>query len=780
MAETLTIYVGAAVAKNALKAWLADDSIWNATSDTLINKLSSYGLDFFERRKLERQIDAISDEVSSALATAYRERIREVDENEQESIFTSVAEILNQKLPGVRSFVTSMSASEQKLYQELKARSENLKVGLSHRGQTIFDNLLYDACAYVADIYTGLPEFSPNILRQLLDSQENLHWTVTEILREVQNIKHTVYGENTQESAARSEELYRKRLQNKYDYVELFGIDLPPTLRRQRLSIAYVTLSMQSNLSTSNIAQKVKSLLPTRFSGYDVRTIFEYLESIVQFGSKSIGTTPDVDKGLASIFSDIDLNVAKKAWNEYFAGYGFSSADDILASSQRILIRGEAGTGKTTLVYWLAVSAAAQRLKAPLSDRNIYVPLVVRLRSFVNDPLPTPYEIVRHCVPTVSDAIAKDWPSKVIESGRAMLLVDGLDEIPQNKREDVKSWLNELCEIDKNNIVIVTSRPRAVDDSWLQDLGFAEAELLPMSWSDVEILIDQWHEAILDNPSVTEDSHEVAIIARDLKKAIRSTKALRTLAKSPLLCAMICALNFNRREQLPSNRIELYNAAVEMLLERRDSARAVKPIEQPELSLQQKRAVLQNVAYWMLKNGLSTVEYGRVKNRISNALKNIHNLPASATGASVLDLLIDRSGVIRSPSVGKVDFIHKSFQEYLAACAVINQDEVEFLVQQAHLDQWYEVVVLVAGLLPSYQTDNFLSSLIHRGDEELDCRHRLYVLAVASMETVVERSPETNRVINDRLRTILPPKNMTAAKAGSAAGEITRPLRDRE
>ncbi len=68
---------------------------------------------------------------------------------------------------------------------------------------------------------------------------------------------------------------------------------------------------------------------------------------------------------------------------------------------------------------------------------------------------------------------------------------------------------------------------------------------------------------------------------------------------------MLCALNRDRRQQLPADRIELYEACCLLLLERRDKERKVDLSEYPVLSYRQKRLLLEDLAYWMMKNNYS-------------------------------------------------------------------------------------------------------------------------------------------------------------------------------
>lgn len=63
----------------------------------------------------------------------------------------------------------------------------------------------------------------------------------------------------------------------------------------------------------------------------------------------------------------------------------------------------------------------------------------------------------------------------------------------------------------------------------------------------------------------------------------------------------------------------------------------------------------------------------------------------------VLQHLLERSGVIREPVLGRVDFVHHTFQEYLAAKEVVEDQTTETLVTRAHLDQWWETLVMAVG-----------------------------------------------------------------------------------
>lgn len=58
----------------------------------------------------------------------------------------------------------------------------------------------------------------------------------------------------------------------------------------------------------------------------------------------------------------------------------------------------------------------------------------------------------------------------------------------------------------------------------------------------------------------------------------------------------------------------------------------------------------------------------------------------------VLSHLLERGGVIREPVPGRVDFVHRTFQEYLAAREATEEEHIDTLVSHAHLDAWRETI----------------------------------------------------------------------------------------
>ncbi|SFR22624.1 NACHT domain-containing protein [Lentzea waywayandensis] len=431
-------------------------------------------------------------------------------------------------------------------------------------------------------------------------------------------------------------------------------------------------------------------------------------------------------------------------------GTWFSEPDQRVHSGVRVesalvdrtYVRGEAGSGKTTLLDWLAVTAARSGFTGHLQDWNGLVPFPIRLRAYADDPLPTrPEEFVTGWLTGI---MPTGWVHRVLQSGKGLLLVDGVDEVRPDKRQKVREWLRELLQAFPSAQVVVTARPAATDEKWLAELNFSSVELEQMSPSDVKAFLQRWHEAA----GAPEEAH------RRLVVQLESRQHLQGLASSPLLCAMLCALNLGRVSELPHSRMELYAAALTMLLDLRDAERGIARI----LTTSDKTVLLRDLAWRLTLGGLSQLPTDKMREHVTRKVRSMPNVDEDP-GVIVAHLL-ERSGVIREPVPGRVDFVHRTFQEYLAGEEAMQDGQVETLVAHAHQDSWTQTIVLACGHGQRTQVTELLTDVLARADREPRNARRLRLLAAACLETVRDVDAgvcdRIDAIIRDRL---VPPRS---------------------
>ncbi|GAA3039667.1 hypothetical protein GCM10020000_17550 [Streptomyces olivoverticillatus] len=235
------------------------------------------------------------------------------------------------------------------------------------------------------------------------------------------------------------------------------------------------------------------------------------------------------------------------------------------------------------------------------------------------------------------------------------MLVDGIDEVPKQRREHTREWLRELLAAYPDAHYAVTTRPSAVPERWLEGLDFTELTVRPMNRRDVTVFVSRWHAAAGAPPELRES----------LKDAVRGQRDLAQLATTPLMCALMCALHRDRRGHLPHGRLELYEAALSMLLVRRDDERDIGTPEGIRLNRHQAVQLLQRLAYWLIRNGQAEMEEETALAVVEEALPSMPAVSSQGDAVQVLGHLVSRCGLLRRPTADTIDFVHRTFQDYL-------------------------------------------------------------------------------------------------------------------
>ena len=382
----------------------------------------------------------------------------------------------------------------------------------------------------------------------------------------------------------------------------------------------------------------------------------------------------------------------------------------------------------------------------------------------------------------LTESLPNGWVARQLESGRALVLIDGLDEMPQEHRETVRRWIDSLVAEYPNSRFVITSRPYAAKEGWLTSEGFLDAELQDMTTPDVHAFIGHWHEAVKEGVQTIEEKDELDELSEALLKTVKSNRAIHRLATSPLLCAMLCALHRERNEDLPSRRTLLYQACIDVFF-RRDRERRISFIDYCEIKDDRsKQVLLADLALWMLRNGWSTVRLDVADERLERAVRRLRDQLPDVNGCDARRLFTERIGLLRYPEPGQLDFPHRTFLEYLAAEAALDEGALGELIRNAADDQWGETILLAAGLAKAPDAERLVLGIAKAGDPGVvrrlvkgtDDRARLYLLAARCLDAVV-RFPEGSSIetaVQERLKSVVPPGTVAQATELARAGDM--------
>lgn len=427
---------------------------------------------------------------------------------------------------------------------------------------------------------------------------------------------------------------------------------------------------------------------------------------------------------------------------------------EALAANRRLVLLGEAGSGKSTFAKFLALCLAGEYLdrsvnlltlnnghEAPEDGEELDIrqwthgallPIFVELRRFVtSEQFPRDYEegstahLFNYLTAHVQNDqvhpefayVLRDYLQK--QGNGVLLILDGLDEVPQAEqhREQLRSMIIRFTQEYPNCRVLVTSRPYAyqMEQGWrLDGAGFETVTLAALDDTQITTFSKMWYRQLsaLEQRTAEEAEH----MAEDLVAAVRQY-SLRPLAERPLMLTMMAILHNRRGGQLPGARAQLYEESVELLLDAWNRLRGVVGpailSDQLGMSVQQMRAALEEVAYTI---HLRTDEESTTPDISLGVLLEAFALRENdAPLKAVVDVLHQRSGILVADSPSTYRFPHRSYQEFLAACYLVSQPDFDRqIIQLIETDpvRWREVVLFMAGRLASSSTPYLVWRLI--------------------------------------------------------------------
>ncbi|MFE9631374.1 NACHT domain-containing protein [Streptomyces sp. NPDC006463] len=681
-----------------------------------------------EKRSLTQS--DVRDLAAKLVRQALRTGERPITADEQSAVADALATTLHALGDITMSDLDAVRLGPEALARELRRVSGGPERQLSAEATYFYERLLEAACLHILHFFTQRSTFVAHALVQQTRGIAELTAKVDELIR-----RAPLPGA---EDAA-FEQTYLPYVAKRHGKLTIYGIDLSNSPARWPLDAAYLSLeaTSQSRLSLDHVVED-----------------------------------PELVRAGLALTASTDAQAASRMFLQaYRDSLGPQAADEALAGSHRVLLRGEAGSGKTTLVQWLAVTAARQDLGPQMEYLYDRIPFVLPLRTLTRhgERLPAPKDFLGAAGCPLGGAQPDGWAHRVLAAGRGLVLVDGIDEIPDRERERTRGWLRDLMDTyDGDNRWLVTSRPSAVAADWLAEDEFTELTLSAMGPADIATFIKRWHKAAHTD---TDDDAVLRTYEAQLLMAVRTKPDLGRLATNPLMCGLICALHRDRRGYLPHGRKDLYEAALSMLLSRRDRERDMAG---PDLREEPQLDLLQRLAYWLIKNGRTEMDRSRAEGIIARALPMVPEAAALGEAPVVFRHFLQRSGLLREPAPDTVDFIHRTFQDFLGARAAVEEGDFGLLIDHADNDQWEDVIRMAVALARPGERVTIIRDLLARGDgcDDKRTRARIYLLAAACVEHATTLDPDVRAAVEERTATLIPPANEEEARALAEVGPL--------
>ena len=399
-------------------------------------------------------------------------------------------------------------------------------------------------------------------------------------------------------------------------------------------------------------------------------------------------------------------------------GHGASSApvqsEEALREKTRVVVLGDPGSGKSTMLKYLALRLAKDS-DAPLPillPLNAYARALsqkeINLQAYLHEFFAARAEDVASLAPLFKEAI---------EHGKAVILLDGLDEVQSNRAalvQKVEAFAHDV--VARGNRVLVTSRIVGYRDTALSPKDWSLNTLLDFTPEAIETFVGKW--CLTFEKSTLGDTPEARRGAKaegqSLLEALRTNPGVARLASNPLLLTIL-ALIKRQGVVLPKNRITLYDRYLETLIDAWNRASALdKSAGRKSMNFQATLEVLGPLALRVREEnptaGLVSARqlHDWLAEYYMGEQYGMKPGPARDSAREFLENVRLYSNLLVERGEGQYGFIHLTFEEALAAYGLVSAGQLDRSKTLKHIQShltdpaWRETILLsvgVAGLI---------------------------------------------------------------------------------
>jgi transcriptional regulator with XRE-family HTH domain len=383
----------------------------------------------------------------------------------------------------------------------------------------------------------------------------------------------------------------------------------------------------------------------------------------------------------------------------------------------RIYLKGEPGSGKTTALKQIALQYAEEKVpEGSIISRNL-IPMFVSLAEYEKA---IDIESIRNPLEFVAAQGRQDKCEGVetlldveLRRGNVVVLLDGLDEV--GVADKVVTSIREFINTFPCNKFVLTSRVIGSEEAPWKDDGFSVLRIEKWRDEDIQRFCARWCAAIHEHES-TKKCPECSTKADRLWEAIRSNSRVKAIATNPLMLAILAWLD-HATGTIPRRRVDLYSRVVGVRLESWDTS---KQLARPgdllhgiAMEVKEFQWLLGSIGLEMQRKDLRLIPRWWLADFIQDYLHRSLGFALEESKEQcdrVIRYLGGRTGLLEERGQGLFGFSHLTFQEYFASRGIIDENaggsghEVSGRLRPYLFHpRWNEVVRLVCAQLPPGQ-----------------------------------------------------------------------------
>jgi predicted NACHT family NTPase len=376
----------------------------------------------------------------------------------------------------------------------------------------------------------------------------------------------------------------------------------------------------------------------------------------------------------------------------------------VVEAHPKLRVLGRPGVGKTTFLQHLAIQCNRGEFAAH------QVPIFISLREFAEETRRgDKFNLFNYILQVIAPSgIANPTVLEtLLQAGRVLLLMDGMDEVLNSEITLVVRAVRKFSDKYYKNRFIASCRTSAQK---LRLRGYTDVEIAPFTQNQITTFAQKWFVALANTAAQSGQQMSAEFIQ---KLDLPENWQFRQLVITPLFLHLACWV-FQRQGNFPNKRTEFYKQGLDLLLGNWDEAKGVERDEVYRgFLLPQKLRLLSQLAAVTFEQGQYFFEQGTIEKYIGDYLQNLPGAilepeELQLESEAMLKAIEAQHGLLIERAHGIFSFSYLAFQEYFTARKIVAshnlravEQALEGLVLHISDPHWHEVFLLTAAMLRS-------------------------------------------------------------------------------
>ena len=376
-------------------------------------------------------------------------------------------------------------------------------------------------------------------------------------------------------------------------------------------------------------------------------------------------------------------------------GSSFSQKSISVANDEQyLMVLGSPGVGKSTFLRKVGLEAS----KRENSDfEHEHIPVFLELKELTKDPIDVKALITQE-FKICGYPDPKRNAMTALESGKLLILLDGLDEVPTIDVDNVVCKIWDFVDQYRQNRFIASCRK-------VMNVGgftlFTNVTMADFDDSQIEAYIGNWFSS-MPNPHQLDEGRRIAEQCWETLN-MEKYQTIKALVHNPLLLVMLCMV-YDNEQSFPRNRTDLYERAFNIFLKKWEAEKLVSPDSPVSqyLDIPTVGGMISEIAAKNFKADRVLFSEAELINQIQEFCQKAPNTSLAFDAAKVLDTILVDQGPFVERLRNFYSFPHLTFQKYLTANHFVRDTQSIQVLVHEHLHdlRWREVFLFAAELAP--------------------------------------------------------------------------------